>query len=99
LELIEEPTAISMLSTHLIMYFGRKERADDAFLHGVIGANELLPLTAEDYDWAAANERGRDFEDALQLATALRAGCTSFVTLDRALAKAYAGLPIDIVSV
>lgn len=96
---VNEPTAISMLTVHLIMYFGRKEKTNDEFLEGFIGENELFTLSPEDYSWALANEKGKDFEDALQIAVALRMGCEKFVTLDTKLAKAYAGLPTNILTV
>lgn len=97
LEALDDETAISTLSAHLIMHFGRKEQADDAFLQKVIAENELVALTPEDYMWAIANERGKDFEDALQIAAALRTGSKAFVTLDRSLLKAYAELPVEII--
>ena len=97
LEMAREETAISALTIHLVMHFGRKEQADDAFLHATLSQSELLALTPQDYEWAASNEQGRDFEDALQVATAIRSGCTSFVTLDTVLAKRYAELPIRII--
>lgn len=97
LEMTREETAISPLTIHLVMYFGRKEQADDAFLHATLNQNALLSLTPQDYEWATNHEQGRDFEDALQVAMAIRSGCTSFVTLDTALAKRHVGLPIEIV--
>ena len=97
LENTQEETAISVLTSHLVMYFGRKEQTEDAFLHAVLNENKLLALTPKDYEWAANNEQGKDFEDALQLSTAIRSGCSSFVTLDAMLAKRYANLPITIV--
>src|ERR1700722_4539380 len=67
-----EETALSTLTAHLVMHFGRKEEANDAFLHAMLGENTILDLTHEDYQWAANNEQGRDFEDALQVAVAIR---------------------------
>jgi predicted nucleic acid-binding protein len=99
LKVVSEPSAISMLSVHLIMHFGRKEQANDEFLEGVIRENKLLTLIPEDYEWALVNEKKKDFEDALQMAVAIRAGCEAFVTLDSDLAKAYAGLSIKIVTI
>lgn len=96
---VSEPTAISMLSIHLIMYFGRKEQASDEFLECVIRENELLTLIPEDYEWATDNEKKKDFEDALQMAVAIRSRCETYVTLDNDLAKAYAGVPIKIVTI
>lgn len=96
---VSEPTAISILSVHLIMHFGRKEKAEDAFLEGVIRENELLAVSPEDYLWALNNEKNKDFEDALQIAVATRSGCEKFVTLDAKLAKAYADSPINILAI
>jgi predicted nucleic acid-binding protein len=85
-------TAISMLTVHLVMHFGRKAGVTDELLEAIIGENELLSLMPEDYVWAALNEKGRDFEDAIQMAVAIRNGCTSFATFDKSLANAYASL-------
>jgi predicted nucleic acid-binding protein len=97
LETSNDATAISMLTAHLVMHFGRKEQSDDLFLLGVIAENKLISLSPEDYMWAITNEQGKDFEDALQMAMAIRAGCESFVTLDASLAKKYAGSQINII--
>lgn len=98
LEKVDDDTAISILSTHLIMHFGRKEQIEDSLLENVINENELLSITPEDYVWAVLNEQGRDFEDALQIATAIRNRCETFVTFDMSLAKDYSKLPITIVT-
>jgi predicted nucleic acid-binding protein len=97
LSTISGPTVISMLSVHLLMHFGRKGQVNDEFLHAVINENEILTLIPEDYIWATANERGRDFEDALQVASAVRAQCEAFITLDTRLARAYGYLPMDVI--
>ena len=99
LSLVSEPTAISILSVHLIMYFGRKAKAKDEFLEEAIGQNELLDLLPEDYKWALKNEPRKDFEDALQVAVAIRTGCEKFVTLDDKLGKAYANFPISMIAI
>lgn len=52
-----------------------------------------LPLLPEDVAWAYENIRDEDFEDALQLAVAVRTGCETFVTFDKHLAKTYSNLP------
>lgn len=95
----DEPSSISMLSVHLIMHFGRKEQIDDGLLQAVINENELFALSLDDYEWALANEKRKDFEDALQIAVAVRSGCDSFITLDTSLAKAYGDLPFKIATV
>jgi predicted nucleic acid-binding protein len=90
-------TAVSMLSVHLLMHFGKKEQIKDEFLHAVLNENKILQLTTEDYIWATNNERGRDFEDALQIASAINNDCEVFITLDKRLARAYAYLPLTII--
>ena len=92
-------SSISMLTVHLIMHFGRKEQIDNDLLECVINENELFALSGEDYEWALVNERGKDFEDALQLAVAMRAECDTFVTLDKRLAREYNDLPINILTI
>lgn len=97
LESLTDDTAISILTVHLLMHFGRKQGITDELLEKVIGENELLSITPEDYIWASLNERGKDFEDALQVATAIRNGCKSFITFDAALAEMYEGCPIEVI--
>lgn len=89
-------TAISSLTIHLVFYFGRKVSIADTILHGVIAENTILSLERSDYEWAALYEQGQDFEDALQVACAIRSGCSEFVTLDRRLATRYADGPIKV---
>ena len=99
LQTLTEYTAISMLSVHLIMYFGRKEQVSDDFLESIIKENTIFPISPEDYNWALSNEKGKDFEDALQIAVAIRSGSRTFVTLDRALVKSYSAMPIRIITI
>jgi predicted nucleic acid-binding protein len=98
LETVADETAISVLTVHLVMYFGRKAGIPDELLETFINENELLSITLEDYVWAVLNERGRDFEDALQLASAIRNRCTSFITFDNGLVRSYTNLPLKIIT-
>ncbi len=86
---LREPTAISMLTVHLVLHFGTKLGIQQALLFDIIDATKVLDLTEQDYAWARANQQGNDFEDALQMAVAVRNGCARFLTLDKALAKQY----------
>jgi predicted nucleic acid-binding protein len=81
--------AISMLTVHLIWHFGRQAKIDDNLLDQLISTCTVVDLTEEDYLWARNYEEGYDFEDALQIACALRSGCTEIMTLDKNLAKRY----------
>lgn len=89
LEALDQPIAISMLTVHLVLHFGRVEHVSDELIHAAIARCEVLDLSEPDYAWAKTHETGKDFEDALQLSVALRAGCTHFMTLDHQLAKNY----------
>ncbi len=88
--------AISSLTVHLVMYFGRKVASRES-LQQLLSDYEVLPLTQSEIDWAFTNIRDNDFEDALQLATAIHGGCDIFVTLDASLSRRYKTLPsIDV---
>jgi len=89
LDQIDTDIAVSVLTVHLVYHFGRKYKVPDDVLEDVLSPNLILALTPEDYQWAKINEKGRDFEDALQVACALRNGCASFMTIDKPLAKSY----------
>lgn len=81
--------AISTLTLDLVMYFVERNKLDwkpvKVFLEGFI----WLSIIDADAQWAFAQFRGDDFEDALQVACAIREGCNIFVTLDGALSKKY----------
>ncbi len=98
---LEEQTgqifAISMLSVHLVWHFGRLAGIPDKYLASSLAEHEILACEPIDYAWALGNEEGKDFEDALQVAAALRGGCTELLTLDKALARAYASQDIKVV--
>jgi predicted nucleic acid-binding protein len=79
---------ISALTAHLVVHFGQSIAALPilrAFLSDYI----VLSLDASDFEWAFTNMRDNDFEDALQLAVAIRNGCEQFVTFDKDLATTY----------
>ena len=98
LQSMQDPTAISTLSIHLIMHFGRQAKIPDSTLHKVIKSNSIISLESSDYKWAIENEQMKDFEDALQMATATRSECETFVTLDKSLSRAYKSMPINILN-
>jgi len=83
---------ISSLTVHIFMYFELKIFSGvhlEKFLYDFT----IFDFTASDVNWAFKNCRSDDFEDALQIAVAIRNGCSTFVTLDRQLAKSYGNLP------
>lgn len=93
----ESDLTISALTGHLVWHFGRRQGLSDQIIAKHAGSYKMLPLYPSDFAWALANERGKDFEDALQVAVALRSGCERFITLDQSLAKRYTHLPLEFV--
>lgn len=88
-------TAISPLSVHLFVYFGRKEGFPLDDLLSIAKEHWITSFGSEQVEWAVRNRQDNDFEDALQVACAVLHGCTSFVTFDGPLAENY-GRFIDI---
>jgi predicted nucleic acid-binding protein len=82
---------ISALTAHLVVHFG-KQIVELAVLRKFLADYNVLTLDTIDFEWAFNNIRNQDFEDALQLAVAIRNGCSKFITFDSNLTKAYADL-------
>lgn len=83
---------ISPLSVHLILYFGLRV-ANLKTLETFITDYKILSMDSHDIRWAFTNVRNNDFEDALQLAVAIRNGCDEFITQDKDLISKYSDLP------
>jgi len=91
LEEQDDEIFISALTAHLITHFG-KSIVELPVLRAFLADYTLLSLEANDFEWAFTNTRDNDFEDALQLAVAIRNGCKEFVTFDKHLAELYKNL-------
>lgn len=90
--------AISTLSLDLVMYFVERDKLAWEPVKGFLESFSWLPITDADAQWAFLNFKGDGFEDAIQIACALREGCNSFVTLDRQLSKKYEeAMAIDLI--
>jgi len=83
---------VSTLTCHIAIYISQK-RAGLDIMEQFLSDYEWLELLPEDVSWAFNNRRSEDFEDALQVAVAIRNGCDTFVTLDHSLFRAYRDLP------
>ncbi|HVC36248.1 MAG TPA: type II toxin-antitoxin system VapC family toxin [Candidatus Dormibacteraeota bacterium] len=83
---------ISALTAHLVVHFGQLV-VDLPILRSFLEDYTILSLNESDFEWAFTNMRNQDFEDALQLAVAIRNGCNTFITLDKDLATTYNNLP------
>jgi predicted nucleic acid-binding protein len=90
-QFIEEQTGtlcISTLTAHLIVHFGESIVALPV-LRKFLADYTVLALDSADFEWAFTNVRNQDFEDALQLAVAIRNGCNQFITFDKRLVTTY----------
>jgi predicted nucleic acid-binding protein len=84
-----QPTAVTTLSLSNIFYFAERDKYDLALVEKQLKQYLFLDVTAEDAAWAFAHYQGKDFEDALQVAAAIRQKANVFMTLDAALAAKY----------
>jgi putative PIN family toxin of toxin-antitoxin system len=92
LENNQSPCSISMLTVHLVLHFGLKDRLDIETLQTFLADYSKEALLPEDYAVALSLLKGRDHEDALQLAVAKRSNATAIVTLDKNFAATYQDL-------
>ena len=78
-----------MLTVHLVFHFGLKDGLKITDLRTFLSDYPKIALLPEDYVAAIDILRDLDHEDAMQLAVAERAGCSSVVTLDQKFARIY----------
>jgi predicted nucleic acid-binding protein len=86
----KEDKAISILTLDLVMYFVERDKLAWKPVKAFLESFDWLPVIEADAGWAFLNFKGDDFEDALQVACAIRENCNSFATLDKGLSKKYA---------
>ena len=84
----DEANAISVVSVHVLLYYVERAKKSKQEVFEFLRNYQILNMNEADYEWAAANDQG-DFEDALQVACALRHGCKKLITLDADLAKRH----------
>lgn len=90
--------AISTLAVDLVMYFVEKYKLEREPVKIFLESFSWLPVTDSDAQWAFNSYKGDDYEDALQVACAIREGCSRLATLDGPLAKKYAeNIAIDLI--
>ena len=93
-----ETYAVSTLTLSNVFYVAEKSHAATSVAEKLLKTYKIFGEVTEDADWAFAHYHGKDFEDALQVAAARRAGAKLFVTLDGPLAKKYQEfLPVQLV--
>jgi len=89
LEQNTEDFCISMLTVHLVLYFGLKDNLTITDIKTFLADYPKIALLPEDYVAASGLLKNKDHEDALQLASAERTGCTSIITLDKRFLETY----------
>lgn len=93
-----EEIAISTLTLSTVFYLLESHKVNISIAEPFLQSYKYISVTADDADWAFAHYKGKDFEDALQVASARRETCSAFVTIDKQLAKKYAALlPIKLI--
>ncbi len=85
----DEDKAISTLTLDLVMYFVERDKLPWEPVKAFLGSFVWLPIVDADAQWAFARFNGKDFEDAFQVACAVRENCSRLVTLDEPLSKKY----------
>lgn len=85
----QNQVSLTMLSVHLVVHFCRRQKVPDAITWAFIEHAKLVAIVPAYYTWALQNEQGHDFEDALQVAAALRSEADTFVTLDQKLVDVH----------
>lgn len=80
---------ISILTVYLTLYFGLKAGIVESKIHEFLSDYLIQDLVVADYLQAKRLVKNKDYEDALQLATAIRTGCGAVVTLDKKFAQNY----------
>lgn len=84
---------ISALTAHSVVYFSRNILSLGE-AHTFLKDFNILPLEEDNFDWAFINSKNKDFEDALQIATAIKHDQKTFYTYDKTLYKSYKDIKI-----
>jgi predicted nucleic acid-binding protein len=84
-----EDFCISMLTVHLVLHFGLKDNLNISDIKKFLADYPKIALLPEDYVTAMGLLKNKDHEDALQLASAERTGCSRIVTLDKKFSEIY----------
>lgn len=93
-----ETIAVSTLTLSNVFYLLESRKIDVSIVEPMLRSYKIVAVTTEDADWAFVHYKGKDFEDALQIAAACREACGAFVTIDKRLAKKYNSfLPIKLI--
>ena len=84
-----EEIAVTTLTLSSVFYLVESHKTAVNIAEQLLKTYKVVAVTSEDAGWAFAHYNGKDFEDALQIAAALREKCTAFLTIDAMLARKY----------
>lgn len=85
----EKPYCITMLTVHLVLYFGLKDGLTLSNIKTFLSNYLKIALLPEDYVNAINIMKDTDNENALQLVIAERVRCESIATLDKKFSQIY----------
>lgn len=86
----QEESAVTTLTLSTVFYLFEKNKQALPVIEKHLRSHRIISVTAEDAGWAFDHYQHDDFEDALQVAAAIRSGCSHLITLDGPLSKKYA---------
>jgi predicted nucleic acid-binding protein len=91
--------AISALTVSNVFYLAERFKVAPKNVELMLAGYRVLDVLAQDVEWALGHYARQDFEDALQVAVAIRVGCKAFLTIDSQLARKYGALvPVELIS-
>lgn len=95
-----EEIAVTILTLCTVLYVAERHGKQKLpLVEKLLKSFKVIDDTVEDAAWAYNHYKQDDFEDALQAAAAIREGCSTFITLDKDLAKKYrTHLSIELIS-
>ncbi len=88
----DEQIAVSSLTVSTAFYLAERHKIPLGRVETFFEPCKIFSVTDVDVLWALAHYRGNDFEDALQVAAAIREQCDLFLTLDAGIAKKHGEL-------
>lgn len=82
-------SSITTLTLSNVFYILEKKPNKLKMIEKHLKAYRIISVTPDDATWAFNRYGGQDFEDALQVAAAIREKCQAFLTLDKQLQAKY----------
>lgn len=84
-----QDVAVTTLTLSNVFYLVERAKGDVATADRLLKTYQTVGVNKPDAQWAFDHYNGKDFEDALQIAAAIREKCSLFMTLDASLTQKY----------